>query len=153
MLMKIETRYARLKKAMAAEGIDVIIALKPENSFYLSGFNPIIYSHPVVALFPREGEGTLLIHALRDDHAKASSKLKDIRLYGAWSTKVTMGPNWLDALRAILDEGGLATRTIGIELDFVSVTKFREIEAALPGATFRDVSDLIMEVRIVKDRD
>src|SRR3954447_17709322 len=147
------TRTERLRALMERDGIDVLVALKPENSFYLSGFNPIIYSHPVAAILPREGAPALLVHVLRDDHAKASSRIADVRLYGQWSNKVTMGPNWLDALRAILAERGVAGGRIGLELDFVSVSRFRELQAALPHATVADASGLIMAARIVKDAD
>ena len=102
------SRIERLRRRMREAGIDVLLSFKPENSFYLTGFNPIIYSHPVIAILPLEGEPSMLVHALRDDHARASTFVKDIRLYGAWSTKVTMGPSWLEALRRMLDEGGLA---------------------------------------------
>ncbi len=112
-------RTDRLRRRMREHGIDVILAFKPESSFYLSGFNPIIYSHPVIAILPAEGKPSMLVHALRDDHARASAFIEDIRLYGVWSTKVTMGPNWLDALKTILTEAGLATATIGIEEDFL----------------------------------
>jgi Xaa-Pro dipeptidase len=141
----------RLRSAMIAQGIDAILAFKPENSFYICGFNPIIYSHPVVALLARDGADGLLVHALRDDHAKASTDIADVRLYGAWSTKVTMGPNWLDALAVMLAERGLDRARIGLELDFLPVTRFRQIEAKLPGATFVNVSDLVMTARVVKD--
>ncbi|WP_342358793.1 Xaa-Pro peptidase family protein [Terrarubrum flagellatum] len=144
-------RQTRLRQKMIDARVDIIVAFKPENSFYLSGFNPIIYSHPVIALFPRDGSDALLVHALRDDHARASTHIRDVRLYGAWSTKVTMGPSWLAALKAMLEERGLATSTIGLELDFVSVARFAEIKEALPAAIFRDVSDLIMEARTIKD--
>lgn len=147
------TRTERLRALMDRHGIDVLVAFKPENSFYLSGFNPIIYSHPVAAILPREGAPALLVHVLRDDHAKASSCIADVRLYGHWSTKVTMGPNWPDALCAILNERGVAAGEIGLEFDFVSVSRFREIEASLPGASFADASALIMDARVIKDAD
>jgi Xaa-Pro aminopeptidase len=146
-------RIARLRKAMAAEGIDVLLCFKPENSFALSGFNPIIYSHPVIAILPAEGDVIMLVHALRDDHGRASSFARDIRLYGAWSNKVTMGPSWLAATKAILDEGGLAGGTVGIEEDFMPVTRYRTIAETLPDATLRNVSPMIEHVRRIKDPD
>jgi len=94
-------RIARLREGMRARGIDVLVCLKPQSSFYLSGFNPIIYSHPVVAVLPMRGDPVLLVHALRDDHARQSAWVHDVRLFGAWSTKRTMGPDWLAALRAL----------------------------------------------------
>lgn len=146
-------RVKRLRAAMAAEGVDVLVCFKPENSFYLSGFNPIIYSHPVIAILPAKGDPIMLVHALRDDHGRASSFVRDIRLYGAWSSKVTMGPSWLDALKAILDEGGLAGGKIGIEEDFMPVSRYRMISDSLSDATLFNASPMIEHVRRIKDPD
>ncbi len=147
------SRIERLRTRMAQAGIDLIVSFKPENSFYLTGFNPIIYSHPVIALLPREGEAQVLLHALRDDHARASSFVRDIRLYGAWSTKVTMGLHWQAALQSLVTEAGFANAVIGIEEDFLPVSRHRELEGLFPGASFKDVSGLIMATRLVKDAD
>ncbi|AOO79114.1 M24 family metallopeptidase [Bosea vaviloviae] len=146
-------RTDRLRQRMRAAGLDVILAFKPESSFYLTGFNPIIYSHPVIAILPAQGKPSMLIHALRDDHARASTFIEDIRLYGAWSTKVTMGPNWLDALKTMLEEAGLAKAVIGVEEDFLPVTRARQLAELLPDASFRDASEMIMTTRLVKDAD
>lgn len=146
-------RTERLRQRMHAAGLDVILAFKPESSFYLTGFNPIIYSHPVIAILPAQGKPSMLIHALRDDHARASTFIEDIRLYGAWSTKVTMGPNWQDALKTMLEEAGLAKAVIGVEEDFLPVARARQLAELLPGASFRDASEMIMTTRLVKDAD
>lgn len=148
-----QPRVERLRRQMRKDGIDVLVCFKPENSFYLTGFNPIIYSHPVVAVLPRDGKPQMLVHALRDDHARASTFVEDIRLYGAWSTKVTMGPKWQDALKAMLTEAGLAEGTIGIEEDFIPIARGRELAALLPKARFVNVSGTIMTARLVKDAD
>jgi Xaa-Pro dipeptidase len=141
----------RLKAALRNHGIDVVVSLKPENSFYLSGFNPIIYSHPVVAVSPVEGDPTLLLHALRDDHARQTARIRDIRLYASWGDKKTMGPNWLDALIEILREKKLDGAVVGLELDYIPAARFEAIRAALPKARFANVSALIEHVRYVKD--
>jgi Xaa-Pro dipeptidase len=144
-------RIARLQAGMHTHGVDAMVCLKPENTFYLSGFNPIIYSHPVVAILPAVGEPVILVHALRDDHARASAWPRDIRLYGAWSTKKTMGPNWLAALHEILAERGLASGTLGIEADWLPLARMEQIRTTLPQARFEDVSPLIEHTRLVKD--
>lgn len=150
---KLPARIGRLRTAMTARGFDAIVALKPQNSFYMSGFNPIIYSHPVVTVLTRDGALTLLVHALRDDHARSAGFVRDIRLYGAWSTKVTMGPSWLQALRTILAEQGVDKGRIGLDLDFISTRQFHDVERTLEGAALADASDLIMECRYAKDSD
>ena len=146
------TRAAdRLKAALVQQGIDVIVSMKPENSFYLSGFNPIIYSHPVVAIAPVEGDSALLLHALRDDHARETARIEDIRLYGAWGKKQTMGADWMTALVEILREKRLDSGVIGLELDYISSVRAEAFKRALPNARFKDVSALIEHVRYVKD--
>lgn len=143
-------KLQRLRRAMAEQDIDLLITLKPEHSFYIGGFNPIIYSHPVVALLPREGEPRLLVHALRDDHARASTALEHIHLYGAWSTKVTMGPDWLKALAAIVAELGLSAARIGVEENFLTVQRQRQLAQALPQARWADSSALFFQARMIK---
>ncbi len=146
-------RVGRLKAGMAKQGIDVIVSFKPENSFYFTGFNPIIYSHPVIAILTPDRDPIMLVHALRDDHGRASAWVPDIRLYGSWSTKVTMGPNWQDALASILGDLGVAGRTVGIEEDFISISRLGQLRKALPDAKFADVSHLIDHCRLIKDPD
>ena len=58
-------KVIKMQKAMAEQGIDGIICFKPQNTFFLSGFNPILYSHPVVVVIPQEGNAVLLVHSLR----------------------------------------------------------------------------------------
>jgi Xaa-Pro dipeptidase len=144
-------RIERLRQRMRERGIDALVCMKPQSSFYLSGFNPIIYSHPVVAILPRKGEPSLLVHALRDDHSRQSSWVQDIRLFGAWSSKKTMAMDWLAALRSILEERGVLSGTLGIDGDFVPVSTMRTLEQRLPEARFEDISGMITEVRMVKD--
>jgi Xaa-Pro dipeptidase len=144
-------RIERLQRQLAAQGLDALICLKPENSFYLSGFNPIIYSHPVVAILPASGAPVILVHALRDNHARASSSVQDIRLFGAWSTKRTMGPNWLAALGEILAELGLSRGRLGFEADYLPVNRLRAFEELLPGAELLPGDAVIDTARLVKD--
>ena len=62
-------KVIKMQASMREMGIDGIICFKPQNTFYLSGFNPILYSHPVVVLIPAEGDAVLLVHSLRARHS------------------------------------------------------------------------------------
>lgn len=147
------SRVERVRQAMVAKGIDVLICFKPENSFYLSGFNPIIYSHPVIAILTLKHEPIMLVHALRDDHGRASAWLQDVRLYGAWSDKVTLGPNWQDALASIIGDLGLSGGNVGIEDDFLPLQRFNQLKQTLPAAHFIEASALLEHARLIKDAD
>ncbi|MGE0117025.1 MAG: M24 family metallopeptidase [Dongiaceae bacterium] len=144
-------RIGKLQSAMAKHRIDAMICIKPENSFYLSGFNPIIYSHPVVAVLPAEGEPQILVHALRDDHARAEAWVSKVHLFGSWSNKKTMGPSWLKALASIAENLALGRARIGLEFDFLPVNKLEQIREALPQASFVDCSELLSTTRMIKD--
>lgn len=146
-------RVGRVQHALTGQGIDVMICFKPENSFFLSGFNPIIYSHPVIAILIPGRAPIMLVHALRDDHGRASAWVSDVRLYGAWSSKVTLGPSWLDALVSILSDLGVADKTIGIEQDFMPIQRFHQLAGVLPKAQWADVSALLDRARLIKDPD
>lgn len=146
-------RIQRLKTEMQAAGIDALVCFKPEHTFYLSGFNPIIYSHPLIMVLPLNGDPVLLCHALRDDHARAETWVEDIRLYGAWSTKVTMGGNWLEALATVLGEHGLTDKTLGIEMAHMPIARYRQIEERLAEATLADSSKIFSRCRLIKDAD
>ncbi|MBT9384371.1 Xaa-Pro peptidase family protein [Pseudooceanicola sp. CBS1P-1] len=146
-------RIARLKAAMAEKGIDALVSFKPEHTFYMSGFNPVLYSHPVVMILPAEGEPTLLVHALRDAHGRAEGFVEDTRAYGVWSTTKTMGPTWPEALQKILGEKGLEGATIGLEADSTPMARWQQVQGLVPGATLADSSKLIDRCRLIKDPD
>lgn len=149
----IRNRIERVTSEMGLKGIDFLISIKPEHTFYLSGFNPIIYSHPVIAILGADGSQTVLIHALRDDHFQRSSWVNDQRLYGKWSTKKTMGMSYLKALKQIIDERMNSKGVIGIEENYISHSLFKAFRSLFPEATFADCSEIIKKTRLVKDSD
>jgi Xaa-Pro dipeptidase len=146
-------RIARLKAAMAEKGIDALVSFKPEHTFYMSGFNPVLYSHPVVMILPANGEPTLLVHALRDAHGRDEGFVEDTRAYGVWSTTKTMGPTWPEALQKILGEKGLENATIGLEADSTPIARWQQVQGLVPNARLQDSSKLIDRCRLVKDPD
>ncbi len=83
---------------MADDGVDVLLCFKPEHSFYITGFSPIIYSQPMIAILTPSHEPIMLLYALRDEHSRASSWVSDIRLFGVWGDKKTAGVDWQTAL-------------------------------------------------------
>ena len=57
-------KYGKVQAKLAEQGLDGLVCFKPQNTFYLSGFNPILYSHPVVVVLPAVGHPVLLCHCL-----------------------------------------------------------------------------------------
>src|SRR5271157_6421700 len=89
----------RVHQAMQTAGLDALILHKPQNIAYLSGFNPIIQSHLMAMIVPAEGDGTLIVHALRERHACHETAVKDVRLYGQWGKSRPIAASLFEAIR------------------------------------------------------
>ncbi|KAF8548864.1 Xaa-Pro aminopeptidase [Imleria badia] len=146
-------RVERLKRDIALQNIDVLVAFKPEVTFLLTGFTPIIYSNPVIVIMALDHDPILLVYALRDALAHTSPWITDIRLYGTWFGRTPVAETWDAALSSILTELGVGKKTVGVEAGFIPVEFDRQLRHALPNATFVDVSALINKCRSIKDED
>ena len=146
-------RIGHLMRAITARNIDVLLAFKPEVTFLLTGFTPIIYSNPVIVIVAPDRDPILLVHALRDELAHTSPWVGDIRLYGTWSGRKPVGETWDAALRSILTELGVSKGTVGIEANFITLDLERRLKNALPDARFTDISTMMSDCRFIKDED
>ena len=146
----VRARWARVQENLRAADVDAMIVLKPQNTFYLSGYTPVIYSHPALVVLPAEGEPVFVLHALRAHSSRRVSLITDIRPYGRWAREI--GPDhWWQVLSDVLAERGLAGGRIGIEGEFLPHNHLARFTEALPGATFVDAGQALMRARYVKD--
>ena len=148
-----QQRFATIRNEMHLQGIDVLICFKPQNTFHLSAFNPIFYSNPVIAIVPLDTEPILLVHAIRSDPAHASSRIKNVRLYGAWGDKVTEAADWLSAVVSILSGLKLEHSSLGVDLDYLPAAMARFLESAVPRARIVDTSPILNASRFVKNSE
>ncbi|PKY05000.1 Xaa-Pro aminopeptidase [Aspergillus campestris IBT 28561] len=146
-------RIERLTRRMLDDNISAIVCMSPEGTFYLSGFNPIIYSHPVIVIATPGHEPILLVFALRGKHACESTWTPDVRLYGTWAGIKTLAPTWQQALAMIIEDLGVAGKRIGVEEGWLSVAQYREVAGALPHAHLVDASASVSLCRQIKDPD
>jgi Xaa-Pro dipeptidase len=135
---------------MGTDGLDALLLLKPQNIAYLSGFNPIIQSHLMALILPADGEGTLIIHALRDRHARREAAVSDIRLYGQWGRVRPIAPSLFEAIRVVLGERHLESARLGFEREHLPVGLHDQLRAALPHAGFADAGSILTQARAVK---
>ena len=143
-------KVKRVQEEMKKNDLKAIISFKPQNTFALSGFNPILYSHPVVVIVPAEGEATLLVHSLRANHSKDQAALTDIRLFGAWGTQKPIADDAYTAISIILDEKKLKGGRIGYEGDFLSLDQYNKVKDLSEAAEMVNVQDLLLNSRMIK---
>ena len=134
--------------ALAARGLDGLLAFRQETMFYLTGYDTFGYVFFQCLYLGADGRLILLTRAPDLRQAQETSVIEDIRI-------------WVDApdaepaveLREILREAGCAGRTLGVELEAYGLTarNGKRLEAALEGfCRTEDASDLVSRLRVVK---
>lgn len=123
-------KVAKMQRSMEHLGVDGIICFKPQNTFFLSGFNPVLYSHPVVVIVPREGDAVLLVHSLRARHSADEAAIDDIRLFGMWANQKPIANDAYTAIGIIADDLKLKGKVIGYEGDFISLSQYQKFRGS-----------------------
>ncbi len=149
-----DERVAKTKAAMAAAGIDLLIATNPANMCYLTGFDAwSFYVHQMVLVALDEDE-PLWIGRLMDRAAAAvTTYLPESNTIGYPDRYVQSTERHpMDFVADLIEDRGWAGATIGTEMDSYYYTA--ACQAALlrnlPNAGFADATSLVAWVRVIK---
>jgi Xaa-Pro dipeptidase len=141
-------RRRRALEAMAARGLDALLAFKQESMYWLTGYDTFGYCFFQCLVLRADGDLVLLTRAPDLRQAQHTSIIEDIRI---WVDREGADP--AVELRALLGEKGLSGKRLGVEYDTHGMTAAngRRLDAALGGfAETVDASDLIARLRLVK---
>jgi Xaa-Pro dipeptidase len=144
----VAARIAKLKKHMAAGGLEAVIVTKPENTFYFSNFNPVLNSHPLYMVIPLQGEPCLLVHCIRYSHALEEGCIENVQCYGQWGSTPSLAAGPVEAIAKLL---GSSVRRAGLELDDISVSFFNQLCVRLGVEEPVNLSKEISMLKLVKD--
>ncbi|NME36293.1 MULTISPECIES: Xaa-Pro peptidase family protein [Fusobacterium] len=145
----IEKRIEKLMYFMKEKNLDFIIISNPENIFYYTNFNPIIYSNPPFVIIKKTGECILLLHSIRKFHAEGSKNIfGKILFYGFWGETQSIGKTFQEALIKIV---GITKIKLGIEMENLNLKLFLELKEKLNIENIFDVTGFIKQQRIIKD--
>ena len=130
-----QQKLAQLRGMLQQQGIDALVSFKPDNLYYLSGFEC------------SQGYGIIT----RDRQIIAA----DSR-YDEWARECL--PGWevicisqeLTIYQVLRD---LGAKVIGLEESYVNVQAYRAFTEQLPGVTFCDISPVLHELRMVKTEE
>jgi Xaa-Pro dipeptidase len=147
-----QDRISRLQRRLAEADLEGLLCLKPQNSFYCTGFMPGTYSHPVAGIVPTHGEPALVIWANRGPNARENSLARRIYTYGSWGLE-SGAANWAEAAALALAADGITAGRIGIEAGYLPVGLAEELGAAVPGLTLVDATEIVDACRMRKDPD
>jgi Xaa-Pro dipeptidase len=139
---------ARLVNAMAASGLDAVIAVSPENFAYLAGFvvpsQSLMRWRHAACVVTAKGECGMLVVDMEETTTRAKADGAEVRAWGEFTDKP------MDVLADMLSELGLGSARIGVEFDYLPAGAFRELVARLPTAVLDPVDDLLARLRQIK---
>ena len=142
-------RLEELAERMTAEGIDLAIVTEPDTIFYLAhlwGYLGIENNRPMLLVISRAGEAVLICPAIELEMARQMTSISDIR---TWVDGV--GGEWPAVLEVVLDRE--RPNTIGTERARVPGLIAESVHAAMPGASFVDLGEILGEMRMIKDAE
>ena len=142
---------ARLDQKLGEEGVEVLLAAAPENSYYLSGVfirtQVSIRDRLAVVVWPADAAPTFVVCNIEESLARQEGAIDDVQSY------VEYAQSPIARVVEVLKERGLDRKRIGVEMGYLSAKFFAELQGALPKASFVAADDLIESVRAVKTHE
>ena len=140
---------ARQVAAMRAAGLDAVVSVSPENFAYVTGFlsptAPIMRWRHAMALVTASGATALAVVDMEADTLRSKAPV---------GTEIAVWREFaFDAMAVLADllrKHGLATASIGIELDYLPADDFQTLSAILPDAHFIAAQGLLARLRQIK---
>ena len=137
-----------MKALPAKEGLDAVIAMSPENFAYASGAYistvRLIRPRHAYAVFPAKGEPFNIVCSIEESLTRSESWIPDVRTY----TEFAEIP--VEVLARELKKEGLGSGKLGIDLDYLPVSAYEALTAALPDAEFVNTTETVTGVRVIK---
>ena len=140
--------FRKLRDAMAADGLDALVAHSLDNVTYTAGFQ--VPSHAMnrfrrtITILAAGGFARQIVVNVEERLARERSRFSDIAGYNQFTD------NPSDLLADALSEAGVAAARIAVELDYMPAMDFLRLRERLPEATFVHARDLYFRTRMVK---
>jgi Xaa-Pro dipeptidase len=151
-----DVKLDRVRAKMREEELDALVVRAPDNVLYLTNFWPM--KGYDVAVFPVEGNPTLIALEPSLDDARRMAWTEDVRLFGGYDERDPRPPTLraLELAKAVVEERGF--ERVGLELSLGTQATDRMVGEpttytlgffeAFPGA--RDATPLLNAARMIK---
>jgi ectoine hydrolase len=153
-ISEFQERLKNTKQRMAAEGIDVLLVTDPANMNYLTGYDGwSFYVHQMVVVMIDEDQPLWIGRGQDANGAKVTTWLNKDNIFPYADDYVqSLVKHPMDFVCDILKQIGQANRTIAVEMDayYFTAQCYERLKTGLPNAKFKDGTNLVNRVRIVK---
>ena len=141
----------RLRKRIAAEGLDAIIAISPENVTYVSGFvvpsQSLMRWRHAACILTANGHIAMVAIDMEATTVKAHAGITDLRIY----REFTDDP--MDKLAEALHELKLDHGNVATEMEFLPAGDFAKLQRILPGIRWSAGDAVFNKARQLKTPD
>ena len=146
-------RLAKVRAAMQARGIDLLIASDPSNMSWLTGYDGwSFYVHQCV-LVPLDGE-PFWFGRLQDGNGALRTVYMDEANILSYADHYVQSPDRhpMDVLSTLIADRGWGGLAIGVEMDnyYFSAAAFASLLKHLPNAKFQDATAVVNWCRAIK---
>ncbi len=149
-----QARLTKTKEAMAARGIEVLLATNPANMCYLTGYDGwSFYVHQLIIVALEEDEPIWVGRGMDANAARVTTYLGQASIDGYPDDYVQSTVRHpMNYVADLLKSKGWATNRIGVELDsyYFTAACYETLKADLPNAVFDDATTLVNWVRVIK---
>jgi Xaa-Pro aminopeptidase len=138
----------REKKAMAAEGLDALVALSPENVAYTTGIvvpsQSLMRWRHAAAVVTADGKVAMVVIDMEETTVRRHGGAKDLRVYREFVDDP------MDKLCELLADLRLERAKLGIEMEYLPAKDFITLHRKLPGAALVAADGLFRRLRQIK---
>lgn len=142
---------AREKEALVARGLDVLVSISPENVAYTSGVlvpsQPLIRRRHAICVVSPGADPTMIVVNIEEGYVNSRACIKDVRAYNEF----TQDP--MNLLADRIQELGVTSGRIGIELEYLPARDFEVLRRRLPQAEFVECETVLEGLRMIKTED
>lgn len=142
---------ARQQKAMAENGLDVLVSISPENVAYTSGVvvpsQPLMRWRHALCVVTADGRTAMVVVDMEETTVRAAGVAEDLRVYREFIEDPA------DRLCELLSDLKLERARIGIEMAYLPAKDHMTLRKRLPGALWVAADGIFEDLRRIKTRD
>ncbi len=152
---EMERRHEAARRAMAAQGLDAVVATSYAASYYLSGAPIHCFGRPMATLLSLDGAPAMVTSIIEREHVAAQSHIDDVRCYWDYNTTPEFThpqpplTSMVELLAGAIAERGLTRGRIGIEDAKLPLAHVQAMQAAMPDVELLPASDALDRLRLV----
>lgn len=154
------SRWQKVQKMMAAQGLDLIIAYADDRATYGAAHarwlaNFPVHFEPVCILMPKLGEPVMLVGPESDEYARLAGQIADVRVLREFTHPNEDYPyakiQSLSEILAAIGQDVAAVKRVGVAArGLISADLLAALQRALPNAEWLDVENAMCDLRAEK---